>query len=47
MPFLGRIMPVLEGGLVETSLAPGDFPPLGLLGPLLSYSWPVRTGDHC
>ena len=31
--FLGRIMPVVDGGLVEISLAPGDLPPLGLLAP--------------
>lgn len=45
--FLGLMIPVLEGGLVDTSLAPGDFPPWGLFGPLLSCSWAVRTGENC
>ena len=31
--FLGLIMPVVDGGLVDISLAPGDLPPLGLLAP--------------
>lgn len=34
----GRMMPVVAGGLVDTSLAPLDLPPFGLLGLLWSYS---------
>ena len=41
---LGLMIPVVEGGLVDTSLAPGDLPPRGLLALRLSNSYAVRTG---
>ena len=44
MFFLGLMIPVVDGGLVDTNLAPGDLPPLGLLALRLSNSYAVRTG---
>jgi len=42
----GRIAPIPDGALVDTSLTPGALKPRGLSGLLDSNSFAVRTGKE-
>jgi hypothetical protein len=40
------MIPVVAGGLRETSLVPEDLPPCGMFGFLFSKSYAVKIGEN-